>query len=467
MRPRRPDRIGRGPTLASTGAGPGELIDATALAAASSVEGLAARADELVRSMEDPTALLAKPCSSMREAPDVLSCFGMLLGALAPLPGMTVLDFGAGSCWTSHFMTQLGCRVVAVDVSAAMLELGRRRYAQQPVFGTRPEPVFSLFDGRRMDLADDSVDRIMCFDALHHVPNVAEVVAEMGRVLRPGGVAGFSEPGPHHSRDAQSQHEMRRYGVPEFDLVLEEVWGHATAAGFAELSVAIFDPAPQWVGIEQFTAFLAGGGPAGGRPGAAAPGRARRSLGLVGERVVARARTAGRLAAEARNVASVRAGYRHLAHVRATLRNRRMFLLRQAGHEATDSREVSGLAAELSVEGLEVVTAGPVTAVRGTCRIRNTGANRWLASSAGLGAVLLGLRVGRGDHPAADHGRVPLPGAAAVDPGATLVVPFATEVPTPAPGEPPVRLELDLVSEGIIWFAEVRGHPVEILVGAP
>lgn len=455
--------------MASTSADAGELIDARALAAASTVEGLAARADELVRSMEDPTALLAKPCSSMREAPDVLSCFGMLLGALAPLPGMSVLDFGAGSCWTSHFMTQLGCRVVAMDVSAAMLDLGRRRYEQQPVFGARPAPVFSLFDGRTMDLADESVDRIMCFDALHHVPNVAEVIAEMGRVLRPGGVAGFSEPGPNHSRDAQSQHEMRRYGVPEFDLVLEDVWRHASRSGFEELSVAIFNPAPQWVGLEQFTAFLAGGAPA--TTGAARAARAARAATgaprSLGDKALSRLRTLGRFAAEARHVDAARAGYRHLAHVRGTLHNRRMFLLRKAGHEATDSREVSGLAADLSVEGLEFVPAGGTTTVRGTCRIRNTGRNRWLASSAGLGAVLLGLRVGRGAHPAADHGRVPLPGDGIVDPGAVVVVPFSTEVPTPAPGEEPVRLELDLVSEGIIWFAEVRGHPVQILVGAP
>jgi hypothetical protein len=166
------------------------------------------------------------------------------------------------------------------------------------------------------------------------------------------------------------------------------------------------------------------------------------------------------------HVDSARASYRQLAHVRGTLRNRRMFLLRKSGYEATDSREVSGLAAEITLEDLEVVRGVPLTTVRGTCRIRNTGRNRWLASGAGQGAVLLGLRVGRGAHPAADHGRVSLPDDGPVDPGATVVVPFSTDVPTPARGEEALRLELDLVSEGIIWFAEVRGHPVEILVDA-
>src|SRR3984957_2933185 len=234
-----------------------KLIDPKELAAKFTVEELGEKADELVRSMEDPTALLAKPVSSMREAPDLLSCFGMLLSGLAPLPGMTVLDFGAGSCWTSHFLTQLGCRVIAVDVSEAMLELGRRRYKEQQIFGEQPAPEFSVFDGRHMDLADESVDRILCFDALHHVANMQEVLSDMRRVLRPGGIAGFSEPGPNHSKDPQSQHEMRRYMVPERDLVIEDVWRWASESGFSDLSLAVFAPAPQWVPITAFEDFLA------------------------------------------------------------------------------------------------------------------------------------------------------------------------------------------------------------------
>jgi len=442
--------------VASTGLNPDELIDARALAAASTVEDLAARADELVRSMEDPTALLAKPCSTLREAPDVLACFGMLLGGLAPLPGMTVLDFGAGSCWTSHFLTQLGCRVVAMDVSAAMLELGRRRFEQQPVFGDRPAPSFSLFDGRRMALEDASVDRILCFDALHHVPNPDEVVAEMGRVLRPGGIAGFSEPGPYHSSDAQSQHEMRRYGVPEFDLVLEDVWRRASAAGFDRVSVGVFTPAPQWVPLDSFADLVADRGP--NRVDAA---RGWTPVVPALAKTGARLRRLRRVATDLGSLERARAAFGYLDHVRAVLRNRRMFLLHRAGEEITDSREVTGLAAELAVSGVEIDREADAVTVRGRCSIRNVGRNRWLASSAGLGAVLLGLRVRRDAHPAADHGRVALPGDGLV-PGGSVDVAFTTEVAVPGSGDHPVRLELDLVAEGIIWFAEVHGRPVEI-----
>jgi 2-polyprenyl-3-methyl-5-hydroxy-6-metoxy-1,4-benzoquinol methylase len=437
------------------------LIDAEALLASTSIEELASRADELVRSMEDPSALLAKPVSSLREAPDLLACFGLLLSGLAPLPGMRILDFGAGSCWTSHFLTQLGCRVVAMDISESMLDLGRRRYEQQPVFGDQPDPEFVVFDGHRMDLADESVDRVLCFDALHHVANMKTVLAEMARVLRPGGVAGFSEPGPHHSRDPQSQHEMRRYGVPERDLVLEDVWGWAAESGFSELSVAVFAPSPQWVSLESFNAFVSPKSEGiAQRAGRVLHPRGKRGI----DGLLAQLRRVSKVAGEFGSPESARGAMSEVLFVRGQLANRRMFLIRKAGEEIRDSREATGLSGKVVAESVKVETRPESTTVSVECSVENNGSNRWLRSSAGRGAVLLGLRVRHGRHPASDHGRVWLPGDHDLDPGARLSVEFETELKTPQPGEGPVVLELDLVSEGISWFAEVHGHPVEVRI---
>ncbi|MFZ0667202.1 MAG: class I SAM-dependent methyltransferase [Acidimicrobiales bacterium] len=447
------------------------LIDAKALLASTSIEELSARADELVRSMVDPSALLARPVGSFREAPDLLACFGLLLSGLAPMPGMTVLDFGAGTCWTSYFLTQMGCRVIAMDISEAMLDLGRRRFKEHPVFGTQPEPSFSVFDGHKMDLEDESVDRILCFDALHHVANMPEVICEMGRVLRPGGVAGFSEPGPNHSKDAQSQNEMRRYGVPELDLVIEEVWSAASAAGFADLSVALFAPAPQWVSLQTFDDFLQTSPPAetpGHRP--LSMRVANRAVRVLHPRhskadpVLLRLQRLFRLAAELQNPASARAALAEVSHIRVQLHNRRMFLMRKAGEEFPDSRQAAGLRGDVKIEGLQVETGPVTTRISGTAIVTNTGQNRWLPSNADRGAVLLGLRLRHGKHPSDDHGRVWFPGDSMVNPGDTVVLPFSTEVDTPPAGSDPVVLELDLVSEGMCWFAEVAGRPIDVPV---
>lgn len=395
--------------------------------------------------MGDPSALLAKPVSTLREASEILACFGMLLGGLAPLPEMTVLDFGAGSCWTTHFLAQLGCHVIAMDISTAMLDLGRKRFDDHPLFGHRPAPTFSVFDGQRMELADESVDRILCFDALHHVADPASVVTEMGRVLRPGGVAGFSEPGPRHSVHPKSQHEMRRYGVPECDVVLDEIWRTASGAGFVDLSVAVFSPSPHWMAFETFERFLDAGA-ADARPESRGMRHRLDQVHRLG------------LALRPR---SARVALRHVEFVRTGLQNRRMFLMRKAGSAAVDSREVVGLAGHLVLHDVEVERRGTTAFVRGTCVARNVGQNRWVSSSANLGAVRLGLRLRSGAHPARDVGRASLPGSG-VEVGEEVAIVFELEVADAGPGD---TLEVDLVSEGITWFSELQGQPLEVALG--
>jgi SAM-dependent methyltransferase len=46
----------------------------------------------------------------------------------------------------------------------------------------------------RIDLPDDSVDLIVAFGVLHHVPNVSRVLAEFARLCRPGGFFAMAEP---------------------------------------------------------------------------------------------------------------------------------------------------------------------------------------------------------------------------------------------------------------------------------
>ncbi len=402
---------------------PPGFVDVRRLVAELSVEELAARADELVRSMEDPSALLAKPCSSLREAPDLLSCFGQVLGRLQPLPGMTVLDFGAGTCWTSMFLAQLGCRVLSMDISPAMLDLGRARYERMGLFGDCPEPSFLLFDGHRMEIDDASVDRVLSFDAFHHVPNPAEVISEMGRVLRDGGIAAFSEPGPHHSEYPQSQHDMRRYGVVENDVILEDVWVWAQAAGFAGLEVAVFSPVPRWTDLDGFAAFIDGDEAA----------------------------------------AAEQAG-----SAREMLANRRMFVLRKAGRELVDSREATGLAADLRLVSVTMAAGGGTGVIEGTCEVLNTGRNQWLASSGGIGAVRLGIRARGGYGPSEDIARAALPAPEGVAPGGSATIPFRIELPSHLTASGgvhpahPIVVELDLVAEGITWFAVNGTPPLEI-----
>src|SRR5690606_18056905 len=141
------------------------------------------------------------------ETPLLLYRLGLVLAGLKVGPTMRVLDFGAGTCWVSHILATLQCEVVCVDASDTALALGRRLFESRPVEGSL-HPQFLRFDGETLQVESGSIDRIICFDALHHLPNTGRILSEFHRVLKDGGLAGFSEPGRQHSRSPVSQYEM-------------------------------------------------------------------------------------------------------------------------------------------------------------------------------------------------------------------------------------------------------------------
>ena len=64
------------------------------------------------------------------------------------------------------------------------------------------------------------MDRVVINDGFHHIPNVEQTIEEIYRVLKPGGIAGFSKPGRFHSQTPQSQEEMLQFSVLENDINL-------------------------------------------------------------------------------------------------------------------------------------------------------------------------------------------------------------------------------------------------------
>lgn len=206
--------------------------------------------------IQDLPGLMSKPFTEPEVAAYTLIRFAHLLQGLEIIPGVTVLDFGAGTCWTSRWLTQLRCKVVALDVSPRVLGIGQELYQRHPPFGSRPEPDFVVFDGHQIPLDDASVERILCFDALHHVPNPQEIIREFGRVLKDGGIAAFSEPGPNHSRSPEAQFEMRNFQVVENDIVVEDLWPVALASGFTEMRIGIFSMLPFHLSLARFEDFL-------------------------------------------------------------------------------------------------------------------------------------------------------------------------------------------------------------------
>ena len=188
--------------------------------------------------------LLEKPFAGLRETPAMLYRLGLALEALDLGLGHTVLDFGAGSCWLSIILNRLRCRTISVDVSPTALAIGREALALEPHAHPELDPQFLPYDGRKIPLPDASVDRVLCFDSFHHVPNQDEILAELFRVLRPGGRVVMAEPGEGHAHADASEFDAANFGVLENDLVLEDLLERVRRAGFGEVFVKPYPDVP-------------------------------------------------------------------------------------------------------------------------------------------------------------------------------------------------------------------------------
>ena len=378
-----------------------------------SVEALCETADHYYRSLIDPTEQMGKPFSNPLDAPDMLMNLGQLLSGLHLTKSMSVLDFAAGTCWLSRFLAQMQCVTISVDASEAALAIGRRRFDEHPVVG-KPiaPPTFLHFNGRRIDLPDASVDRIVCFDAFHHIPNQREILAELVRVLKPGGIAGFSEPGRHHSRTPISQKEMADYDVLENDLILEDVVGLAYEVGFTGFACKL------GCGDE---------------------------LSLAEYEAVIDRETPTALS------------HRILDSVTRTMTNKSVFFLSK-GARQPDSRGLEGLAGKIKVDSHQLeVNAGEAFTLR--CVLRNTGLARWLHQNPHVvGEVQVGTHLyhANGTLLNLDFGRTRL--AQDVEPNGEAVCNLVLRIDTPGR----YRLAIDMVSEYVCWFETLGLKPVDV-----
>lgn len=105
------------------------------------------------------------------------------VGLLGDVSGRRVLEVGAGAAQCSRWLTGRGARVVATDVSGAMLGQGRRIDAR---LGTHVPLVQA--DARALPFAPATFDVVFtAFGALPFVADTGRVHAEVARVLVPGG----------------------------------------------------------------------------------------------------------------------------------------------------------------------------------------------------------------------------------------------------------------------------------------
>jgi ArsR family transcriptional regulator len=157
--------------------------------------------------------------------------------------GWTVGDLGCGTGQVSATLAPFVGRVVAVDSSAAMLQAAKKRLQR-----------FDNIDLRRGELEalpidDERLDAATLMLVLHHVPDPARALAEVARVVKPGGRVIVADMLPH-DRDNYRQ----QMGHVWLGFSGEQMTAMLADSGFERIRIVPLSPDPKAKGPGLFVA---------------------------------------------------------------------------------------------------------------------------------------------------------------------------------------------------------------------
>jgi demethylmenaquinone methyltransferase/2-methoxy-6-polyprenyl-1,4-benzoquinol methylase len=110
-----------------------------------------------------------------------------LVDAIDPGPGQRILDVATGTGLVARALARRGAEVVGLDQSEQMLAGARARLSDGP------EITFVQGEAERLPFEDASFDALTFTYLLRYVDDRAATMAELARVLKPGGRIGMVE----------------------------------------------------------------------------------------------------------------------------------------------------------------------------------------------------------------------------------------------------------------------------------
>lgn len=103
----------------------------------------------------------------------------IVLDQLGDVEGKTVLEIAAGTGRFTRALADEGANVIVIDIAREMLNQNRRK---------TPEADFIHGTASELPFETESIDSCVTVNALNHIPGHWDVIEDVKRVLKPGGV---------------------------------------------------------------------------------------------------------------------------------------------------------------------------------------------------------------------------------------------------------------------------------------
>ncbi len=163
------------------------------------------------------------------------------------MPPMVIADLGAGEGAFALLLAQRAKKVIAVDTSAKMIEVGRDQALRNGVKNVE----FRLGDMEDLPIADLEVDLVFFSQSLHHALHPERALEEAHRILAPGGRIVILDLARHRFEEAREIYadEWLGFSEAELEAMLQK-------AGFTSLTCSVVDKEQE---APQFQTLLAVG----------------------------------------------------------------------------------------------------------------------------------------------------------------------------------------------------------------
>ncbi len=139
---------------------------------------------------------------------------GLAEALLRLMPSVVVADLGAGEGFFSFLIAQRARKVIAVDSSARMIEVGREQAARHGVKNIE----YRLGDMEEIPIADGEVEVVFFSQSLHHALHPERALAEAARILAPGGRVVVLDLVRHRFEEAREMYADEWLGFSESEL---------------------------------------------------------------------------------------------------------------------------------------------------------------------------------------------------------------------------------------------------------
>jgi SAM-dependent methyltransferase/DNA-binding transcriptional ArsR family regulator len=161
------------------------------------------------------------------------------------MPPMVIADLGAGEGAFALLLAQRARKVIAVDTSAKMIEVGREQALRHAVKNVE----YRLGDMEELPIDDASVDLVFFSQSLHHALHPERALSEAHRILLPSGRIVILDLVKHRFEEARELYadEWLGFSETELEAMLEK-------SGFKEIQTSIVHKEPE---TPQFQTLLA------------------------------------------------------------------------------------------------------------------------------------------------------------------------------------------------------------------